>query len=68
MSRNAKFTIEETLRIFLNIPSDGGSDSEKDNVANNDSNYESDAESVEGSLSGFEYKDKSFQKIYSFTW
>ena len=59
MSRKVKFTTEETLRILLDISSDGGSDSEEDNVINNDSNYESDAESVEGSLSGFEYEEES---------
>ena len=47
------------MRILLDIPSDGGSDSEENNVANNDSNYESDAESVEDSLSGFEYDEES---------
>ena len=59
MSRKAKFTTEETLRILLDISPDGGSDLEEDNVDNNDSNYKSDAENVENSLSGSEYKDKS---------
>ena len=59
MSRKAKFMTEETLRILLDITSDGGSDLEEDSVANNDSNYKSDAESIEGSLSVSEYENKS---------